>query len=383
MSSNGLHEPLQSAYKAGHSTETALTRVQNDILLCMDQQKVTILVMLDLSAAFDTIDHNVLLQRMKERVGVEGVVHDWFESYLSDRSQTVCIDQIMSIAFLLLLGDPQGSVLGPLLFLIYTLPLGDLIRKFGYSLHIFADDMQLYLSVTADKVNGSVPQIERCLSEIHAWMSANFLKLNSNKTEVLTFGTRQQLKKCTLNSINVVGIDVPIQSKPVRNLGVLFDCCMTMSAQVSSVIKTTSFHIRNISRIRKHLTLQAAKKLVNAVVTSRLDYSNALLAGITGGEMKRLQRIQNSAARVIGGVAKFDHISDTRRQLHWLPINQRIDFKIALLTFKCIHGNAPEYLKELLRIQSNVRTNLRSNKSGYYSIFLNPTYRQEVTDHFM
>ena len=235
MSSNGLHEPLQSAYKAGHSTETALTRVQNDILLGMDQQKKTILVMLDLSAAFDTIDHSVLLQRMKERVGVGGIVHDWLESYLSDRSQTVCIDQIMSIAFLLLLGVPQGSVLGPLLFLIYTLPLGDLIRKFGYSLHIFADDTQLYLSVTADKVNGSVPQIERCLSEIHAWMSANFLKLNSDKTEVLTFGTRQQLKKCTLNSINVVGI----QSKPVRNLCVLFDCCMTMSAQVSSIIKTT------------------------------------------------------------------------------------------------------------------------------------------------
>ena len=103
---------------------------------------------------------------------------------------------------------------------------------------------------------------------------------------------------------------------------------MTMSDQVSSVIETTSFHIRNISKIRKYLTSDAAKKLVNAVVTSRLDYANALLAGVTGGEMKRLQKIQNSAARVISGRGKYDHISDVCRDLHWLPITHRIDLKL-------------------------------------------------------
>ena len=194
-------------------------------------------------------------------------------------------------------------------------------------------------------------------------MRANFLKLNSDKTEVLIFGTYQQLKKCTLSSINVAGTDVPVQTKPVRNLGVLFDSCMTMSDQVSSVIKTTSFHIRNISKIRKYLTSDAAKKLVNAVVTSRLDYANALLAGVTGGEMKRLQKIQNSAARVISGRGKYDHISDVCRDLHWLPITHRIDFKIAVLTFKCIHGNAPDYLKELITVQESSRS-LRSDKAG-------------------
>ena len=190
----------------------------------------------------------------------------------------------------------------------------------------------------------------------------------ADKTEVLIFGIYRQLKKCSLTSINVAGVDVPVQTKSVRNLGVLFDCCMTMSDQVSSVISTTSFHIRNISKIRKHLTTDAAKKLVNAVVTSRLDYANAVLAGMAGGEMKRLQKIQNSAARVISGRGKFDHISDVCRDLHWLPITHRIDFKIAVLTFKCIHGNAPDYLKELLTVQENTRA-LRSDNAGIVLCF--------------
>ena len=117
MIQHHLHEPLQSAYKSYHSTETALIRVHNDVLSAMDKQQVTILVLLDLSSAFDTIDHTVLLDRMQQRIGFSGVIHDWFASYLTDRSQSVCIEQIFSLALLLLFGVPQGSILGPLLFL--------------------------------------------------------------------------------------------------------------------------------------------------------------------------------------------------------------------------------------------------------------------------
>ena len=148
MITNGLHEPLQSAYKAGHSTETALLCVHNDVFANMDNHSATVLVLLDLSAAFDTIDHSVLFDRMENIIGIEGTALNWFRSYLGGCSQRIQIGDVISlISVLLLFGVPQGSVLGPLLFLIYMLPLGEIIRGYGFRLHIYADDTQVYLAI--------------------------------------------------------------------------------------------------------------------------------------------------------------------------------------------------------------------------------------------
>ena len=132
---------LQSAYKPSHSTETALVKVQNDILASIDQHGI------DLSAAFDTIDHDVLLSRMESTLGIIGPALEWFRSYLGDRTLRVLIDDSFSTSQEILWSVPQGSVLGPLLFLIYLLPLGILIRKHGLELHAYADDTQLYISI--------------------------------------------------------------------------------------------------------------------------------------------------------------------------------------------------------------------------------------------
>ena len=136
MITNGLHEPLQSAYKAGHCTETALLRVHNDVFTNMDNQSATVLVLLDLSAAFDTIDHSVLFDRMENIIGIEGTALNWFRSNRGEgggHSQRIQIGDVISlISVLLLFGVPQGSVLGPLLFLIYMLPLGEIIRGYGF-----------------------------------------------------------------------------------------------------------------------------------------------------------------------------------------------------------------------------------------------------------
>ena len=136
MSENSLHETLQSAYKAKHSTETALVKVQNDILLELDKKRGVILVLLDLSAAFDTIDHGVLLKLLTDRLGIKETVHLWFTSYLSNRSQAVFIDQKTSELVIIIFGVPQGSVLGPVIFTVYTIPLKDIISFFGLSYHL-------------------------------------------------------------------------------------------------------------------------------------------------------------------------------------------------------------------------------------------------------
>ena len=147
MTENNLHEHLQSAFKPGHSTETALVKVQNDILTSIDQHGIVILVMLDLSTAFDTIDHDILFSRMENTLGITGQALALFKSYLSGRTLRIKIDKSFSELQDILWSVPQGSVLGPLLFLIYLLhvPLGKLIRKHGLELHIYAYDTQLYL----------------------------------------------------------------------------------------------------------------------------------------------------------------------------------------------------------------------------------------------
>ena len=295
MTDNNLHEYLQSAYKPGHSTETALVKVQNDILTSIDQHGIVILILLDLSAAFDTIDHDVLFSRMESTLGITGPALEWFCSYLGDRTLRVQIDDSFSASQEILWCVPQGSELGPLLFLIYLLPLGILIRKHGLELHAYADDTQLYISIKPINqrvVDEGVAKLENCLTDIYTWMSQNKLKLNADKTEVLVMGTPQMRAKISIPSITVNGVIVPVLNEPIGNLGAVFDLNMNMSAHVSKGIKSANYHLRNIGKIRKFLNTDTTKSAIVSLVTSRLDYCNGLLCGITDELLCRLQKVQ-------------------------------------------------------------------------------------------
>ena len=333
LSSNSLSSSFQSAYRIFHSTETTLLKIHNDLILAMDRGEVTSLILLDLSAAFDTVDHSILLTRLQNWFGLDGLSLDWFSSYLSLRSQAVSINDSTSAFSTLSCGVPQGSVLGPLLFTLYTTPLGSVISKNSLKYHLYADDTQLYISFTPTNSALSLETLTTTFNDILSWMNLNKLLLNPSKTEFLLIGTKQQrLKFSDLTNLSLSNDIIPVSSS-ARNLGFIFDSDMSFSDQINSVSKSCHFHIRDIRRIRHLLPLSTATALANSLVSSKLDYCNSLYSGISQTNLNKLQRIQNSLARVITNTSKYQHITPTLKKLHWLPIKQRIDYKICLLTY--------------------------------------------------
>ena len=215
----------QSAYRPFNSTETALVKVQSDILMSIDQREVTLLVLLDLSAAFDTVDHEIMLELLKSNFGVSGDALGWLKYFMSDRKQFVSVNQVLSNCFPVTCGVPQGSCLGPILFLFYVSKLFEIIKKHLPSSHGYADDTQLYLSFCPESPvcqNDAVKVVETCITEVRAWLVSQKLKFNDLKTEFLIIGTRQQLKNMEINSVRVGDVNIkPAES--VRDLGAWFD----------------------------------------------------------------------------------------------------------------------------------------------------------------
>jgi len=360
---NSLYGKVQSAYRKGHSTETALLKIHNDVMLALDKRLDVILVLLDLSAAFDTIDHSILFQRLHIRFGLSGNVLNWIKSFLCGRYQKVCIDgSMVSKAKPLEFGVPQGSILGPVLFSLYVTPLEDIISSHGCSSMIYADDTQIYITCNRDS---SLATLENCVSDLRSWMSSNFLALNDAKTEVIYFSSKfKNVNNAASVSVKIGDYNI-VPSGVVRNLGVMFNADACMSTQVSQICKTASYSLYRLSKIRKYVNQETAEKLVHAFISSHLDYCNSLLVGLPDFQLRRLQSIQNSAARLIRGVSVRQqlHVTPILRDLHWLPVALRIVFKILCIVFKCIHcAYAPTYLKELI-VPRQAQRHLRSNDS--------------------
>ena len=362
---SGLYPLFQSAYRKYHSTETALLRVTNDILLNMNSQRVTLLVLLDLSSAFDTVDHAILLKRLNTDFGIHGTVLDWYRSYLSGRSQHISLNGAKSDSFDLKCGVPQGSCLGPLLFIMYASKLFEIVRTHLPDAHGFADDTQLYLSFKPDSSMNqaaAVCAMENCIAELRQWMLQDKLKTNDDKTEFLIIGSRQQLEKIDQCYIRVGDANVqPVMS--ARNLGSWFDSNLSMSVHVTKSCGAAFFWLHNIKRVSSFLPRDKLEMVIHAFVTNRIDYCNSLLYGLPDCELKKVQRVQNAAARLLTSTRKYDHITPVLRELHWLPVKYRIQFKILLLTFKAIHGMAPDYISRLLDVRQHTRYSLRSSSS--------------------
>ncbi len=350
IQANDLEDMMQSAYRKRHSTESALMKVHDDITQAIDNGSGVVLILLDLSAAFDNIDHDILLHRLEHHYGIAGGALATIKSYLSNRTQSVVVDGVCSTKKLLRFGMPQGSGLGPRKYCLYSKAVGTIIKLHGMLYHCYADDNQLYLVISPNfDINQTVDSLQNCVSNINKWMTLNLLKLNEEKTELIYFRSRYLREPFSTPSLTLGG--KVVEAKPVvKNLGCLLDQHLTMEKQVSSTIQKCCFHVRSIARIRNTLDTESCKTLVVSTVLSRLDYCNALLAGAGKVLLQRLERVLKMAVRLITRTEISDEdLTQYLKDLHWLPVPERIEHKVSTYVYKCLNDSAPIYLSDLVQ----------------------------------
>ena len=357
LNSHNLYNTCQSAYRPGHSTETALLKVVDVLFLSLNKCNISVLFLLDFSSAFDTIDHPFLVHRLHTDFGFTDAVLQWFLSYLTDCTHYVSLSNHCSAFAPVHSGVPQGSVLGPILFTMY--------------------DLQLQMSAPPDRISELLHSMQSCMSDVNAWATANMLKLNDNKTELMLVTSKRTGHLHNLPTyITICNAQIPFKQS-VKNLGFTLDCHLTMNAHVSNIAWTCFFELCHLTSIRRFLTSTATATLVFAFHLSRIDYCSLLLFGSTHDVTSHLHRIQNYAARVILRLPKSFNIATHLKSLHWLPVKVRSTYKLACLCYHCHSSTAPSYVADMLQRKPSHTCNTCS--SSHTMPLLNRTAHSKAT----
>ena len=356
LDDNKLLLGCQSGFRSLHSTLTALLEATDAWSVNIDNGLLNGVVFIDLTKAFDTIDHEIILRKMSY-LGVDQATIKWFSSYLSGRTQRCSVNGKLSTARTLSCGVPQGSILGPLLFLIY---INDLPNSLQNAVpRMFADDTNLTLSVkTLTELKLALaPE----LNNLSCWLKANKLSLNVAKTELMIIGSRQRL------SAQCDDIEIRIDDQIIervdhtKSLGLFIDAHLSWCKHVEEICKKVSSAIGALKRVRPFISKETAIQIYNALIIPHFDYCSPVRNCLSGYLSEKLQKLQNRAARVITK-SPFDtssnHLLST---LDWERLFLRRKKQKALMMFKTMNGLAPDYLQSLFSQRHSVY-NLRDSE---------------------
>ena len=358
LSENELYPINQSAYRKNHSTETTIVSIFDNIYNAIDEGNKVQLVLLDMSAAFDTISHKILLDRLEE-IGIADKALDLLKSYITNRTYRTLINDIQSDEFQLKYGVPQGSVLGPLLFLIYLRPLSLLISKFPQiKFNIFADDIIIYQTLPLENNDNS--SLINCTNNIRNWLINNNLLLNIDKTLLINIS-----KKLTQNKFPIYLIDNLIvePSKTVKCLGVIIDEHMLLDNHLRFTAKKAFYYFSKVKKIRKLLSFHNLKMISQSYIISHLNYCNSIYYGITKSRINYLDRILRIIVRMIYGFKRKDHnsITECLTSLGWLEMRNYSAYRILCLTYTALNAKQPCYLYDIIKLKENTRRLRSSN----------------------
>ena len=357
MIKNKLVTTKNYAYRKDHSTELLLLKVVNDLYKSFDMNMPSVVVLLDLSAAFDTVDHKKLLLILEKEIGIAGTALRWFESFLQGRTQTVKIGPVYSEIVELLYGLAQGSVLGPILFKIYIRSLYQYVDPTSFRIEGFADDHQLikqFLICFQHKALGD--EIVNCLNHITVWMNEFFLKLNPTKTKILVIAPPSIQPEIVIRGVFLDKKCIRfVQS--AKNLGVVLDDELSFNVHINNIVKSSFMVIKRLSQIKGYLSTDQLQQMISSDVFSKLDYCNSLFYGIKSSLIKKMQYVQNCAARLVSKTRiPSGSLDKYMMDLHWLKVKYRPYYKILLIVHNCWQKNAPDEILQLIESGPSQRT---------------------------
>ena len=340
---HNLLTDTQSGFRPQHSTLTAAIDVTDDILSNMDNGKLTGAVFLDLKKAFDTVDHQVLLSKLA-KLGILNTELTWFTNYLSNRYQCTVVNNAHSEYKCIPVGVPQGSILGPLLFICFINDLPNVISE--SKIILYADDTAImYNAPTVSEVN---EVLNKEVASVSMWMAKNKLTVNASKTKVMLFGSQRKTKNATLN---VHLKNIKLEQVPVfKYLGLWFDPHLKWDTHINKVASKISQKTGVLRRIRQYIDQSTMCMLYNAIVLPHIDYCCPIWSSAPSKYVNKIQILQNHAARLtLGCKVRDKHVSEIYEELKWMNVQQRCNYFKATLMYKCINGLAPENLAQSVR----------------------------------
>ena len=366
MTSYNLLHQKQSGFKTNHSCETALTLMVDTWLSALNRGNEIGLLLVDLCKAFDLVDHNILIKKLT-LYKCSSVALNWFESYLRNRKQFVVINGTKSNPLNIKSGVPQGSILGPLLFIIFINDIS--LEKYLSDINLFAyDAVESVEHKTKDKIIKNYKNVQS------VWIDGVFKTkwyLALNKTKTLFISNREKSVQintnCNLANVKI-GNTIIDEVNSTKLLGVNVDNTLSWTMQVAQVKKCTSYRLFLFSTIRKYLPLETRIKYYDYYVKPLIAYCSSVWGICSKENQTKIIKIQKKAARLILEAPPLTPSKQMFQQLKWLPFNEIVKFKQVSLVYKAVNGNAPQYIQTMFtNIKDNSNHSLRSSANKNYS----------------
>ena len=357
LESHKLLSNSQHGFRANLSTETALMKVNERIYENIDKQEISLLLLLDLSKAFDSVSHDILLTKC-DNLKIDRF---WFNDYLCDRTQSVRIDSVISSPKRISYGVPQGSILGPLLFLIYINDMADILDK--YFLIQYADDSQIIVSNNINNIETLKFEGELALRDAKRYFQENGLNVNEGKTQCMFIGSRQLISLIPQDLTINFGNTLITPLKSVKNLGVYMDQYLLYDVHVNHISRKVNGILMFLNRIKDNFEQSARIIVVQSLVLSIINYCSKIWGMTTRQQLDRVQKLENFAAKVaVGNGRKYDHATPFLNELKWLRIECKVTYDICVFTYKIINNLLPDWIFSFPQVRNtSVRNTRQSN----------------------